>query len=75
MLMIRSGIPKSCFWGLSMAVTIITRYSLVRKQFKNDAGEEIKILDYQLQQDKVLPHIADTYALMFGSRKLNAMGW
>lgn len=75
MLMIRSGIPKSCFWGLSCAVTIITRYSLVRKQFKNDAGEEIKILDYQLQQDKVLPYIADTYALMFGSRKLNAMGW
>lgn len=38
MLMIRSGIPRSCFWGLSIATTIITRYSLVRKQFKNDAG-------------------------------------
>jgi hypothetical protein len=37
--MIRAGIPKSCFSGLSIAVTIITRYSLLRKQFKNDAGE------------------------------------
>lgn len=75
MLMIRAGIPKSCFWGLSVATTIITRYSLLRKQFKNDAGEEIKILDYQLQQDKVIPYIADVYALMFGSRKLHSIGW
>lgn len=32
------------------AITIATRYSLFRRQFKNAAKEEIKIMDYQLQQ-------------------------
>lgn len=32
------------------AITIATRYSIFRKQFKNSAKEEIKIMDYQLQQ-------------------------
>lgn len=74
MLTVRAKIPTTCFWGLSIATTIITRYSLVRKQFKNDKGEEIKILDYQLQQDKTIPYIAETYALLFGSRRLISLG-
>lgn len=32
------------------AITIATRYSLFRRQFKNAAKEEIQIIDYQLQQ-------------------------
>jgi hypothetical protein len=36
------------------ALTIAIRYSLIRTQFKDDrAGAEIKVLDYQTQQDKV----------------------
>ena len=65
MLTIRTRIPASCFHALSKATTIATRYSLVRKQFKNDSGQEIKIFDYQLQQEKIIPYIAETYATFF----------
>jgi acyl-CoA oxidase len=65
MLTIRTRIPISCYYSLSKAVTIATRYSLIRKQFKNDSGNEITIFDYQLQQEKIIPYIAETYATFF----------
>ena len=43
---ISCGFPKI----YSSAITIATRYSLFRRQFRNSAKEEIKIMDYQLQQ-------------------------
>ena len=58
MLIIRAGIPISCHFALSKAITIAVRYSLYRTQFKNSAGQEIPILDYQLQQEKIFPRIA-----------------
>jgi acyl-CoA oxidase len=70
MLRIRAGIPRNCFHYLSLAVTIGTRYSLVRKQFKSETGTEIQILDYQLQQEKIIPHIAECYANFFGAKKI-----
>lgn len=36
MLIIRSGIPFGCYYGLSRACTIAVRYSLYRTQFKNE---------------------------------------
>ncbi len=39
MLIIRSLIPKNAYYQLSKATTILTRYSLVRKQFK-DANQK-----------------------------------
>jgi acyl-CoA oxidase len=65
MLTIRTRIPIICYYALSKAVTIATRYSLIRKQFKNDAGKEIQIFDYQLQQEKIIPCIAEAYATFF----------
>lgn len=50
MLITRSAIPFLAYVKLSKAVTILTRYSLYRRQFKNNKGVEIPILDYQLQQ-------------------------
>ncbi len=47
----------------SCAITIATRYSLFRKQFKNAAQEEIKIMDYQLQQEKIIERVAEYYAV------------
>lgn len=74
MLLGRASIPQVCFWYLSKSVTILTRYSLVRTQFKDSIGKEIPILDYQLQQDKVLPRIAEAYAMIFGSMKMHQIG-
>ena len=39
MLATRAKIPVSCFYTLSRATTITTRYSLIRKQFKDDSGQ------------------------------------
>ena len=50
MLIIRTLIPFVCSFGLAKGTVIATRYSLVRKQFKDSNGKEIPILDYQLQQ-------------------------
>jgi acyl-CoA oxidase len=71
MLIIRSVIPIVCSQGIAKACTIATRYSLVRTQFKDEFGREIPILDYQLQQDKVIPRIAEAYALLLGAVKIN----
>ena len=40
------------------AITIATRYSMFRRQFKNSANEEIKVIDYQLQQEKIIQRVA-----------------
>ena len=77
MLFVRAGIVKQAGLFLSYAVTIATRYSSVRRQFP--AGEEAeggsgkapaaslqleqKVLDYQSQQYRLFPHLANAYAL------------
>jgi acyl-CoA oxidase len=58
MLKTRGFIPTAVFFSLSKAVTIIMRYSLYRKQFKDTKGNEMPILDYQLQQEKIFPRLA-----------------
>lgn len=73
MLMVRAALPSIAFDQLSKTVTIITRYSLVRSQFKDKSGREIPILDYQSQQEKVLPRIAECYATMFCQKRLNQL--
>jgi hypothetical protein len=39
MLVVRSLLPRIGFFALSKAVVILTRYSLVRKQFKDGSGK------------------------------------
>jgi len=58
MLLTRSGLTEISFYNMSKATTISVRYSLIRSQFKNHEGKEIPILDYQTQQEKVIPRIA-----------------
>ncbi|KFO91755.1 Peroxisomal acyl-coenzyme A oxidase 2, partial [Buceros rhinoceros silvestris] len=51
---------------LMKACTIAIRYSVVRRQSKLEPGEqEAKILDYQTQQEKLLPQLAAAYAFHF----------
>lgn len=72
MLIIRSLIPVVVAASLSKGTTIITRYSLVRTQFKDESTKkEIPILDYQLQQEKIIPRIAESYAMTQGAIKIN----
>jgi acyl-CoA oxidase len=52
---------------LSSALTIAIRYSLVRKQFTDPKNptEELKILDYQVQQYKLFTKLSLLYAITF----------
>ena len=43
---------------------------MFRKQFRNDKKEEVTVLDYQTQQEKIIPRIAEYYALIIGGNKI-----
>lgn len=65
MVMVRSGIVLFVAMALSRAVTIATRYSVVRRQGQVESGSpEVQVMDYQTQQMKLLPLIASSYALI-----------
>ncbi|XP_068940340.1 peroxisomal acyl-coenzyme A oxidase 2 [Petaurus breviceps papuanus] len=52
--------------ALTKACVIATRYSVIRRQSKIKPSEpEVKILDYQTQQEKLLPQLARAYAFHF----------
>ena len=64
MIYVRSIIVDYASDNLSRAVTIATRYSVVRRQAPSKVGGlETQILDYVTQQYKLLPEIANSYAL------------
>ena len=48
---------------LGKAISIAIRYSFIRKQFKNQVGKEIPIIQYQLQQYRLFGLLAKTYAM------------
>jgi len=56
------------------ALTLATRYGLVRRQFDgpDGGGGEIRILDYLGHQRKLLPLIATSYAVTFAQNELTA---
>ena len=58
---------------LFRGLTIALRYSVIRRQFKNNIDNpktETKLLDYQTQQMKLLPLLAMTFAIRFSFRTL-----
>lgn len=42
----------------AQGITIATRYSMFRRQFKDAGNQEIRIMDYQLQQEKLIHRAA-----------------
>lgn len=62
MMAARTTILSSSATCLLRSSLIATRYSFVRKQFKNPEGKEIPIFSYQLQKQKILTEIAKAYA-------------
>ncbi|XP_051874078.1 peroxisomal acyl-coenzyme A oxidase 2-like isoform X2 [Pristis pectinata] len=66
-------ISRELIPALSKACVIAIRYSVVRRQSELKPGEkEAKILDYQTQQQKLLPQLATIFALYFMSLSLEA---
>ncbi|KAL3888960.1 hypothetical protein ACJMK2_001319 [Sinanodonta woodiana] len=69
MIHVRSLIVGDAARCLAQAAVIATRYSAVRRQSEMKPGEgESQVIDYQTQQEKLFPQIANSYALLFVSR-------
>jgi acyl-CoA oxidase len=61
------GIAYSSVGVLKVAVTIATRYALLRQQFGPPKQPEISVLDYQSHQHKLMPMLASSYAFHFAA--------
>nr|CAD7577344.1 unnamed protein product [Timema californicum] len=60
----RVGIMQESVATLATAITIAIRYSAVRRQFGPDPdGEELPIIEYEMQQWRLFPYVAAACAL------------
>ncbi|KAJ3357728.1 fatty-acyl coenzyme A oxidase [Allomyces javanicus] len=56
------------------ALTIAIRYGAIRRQFASPgADQETKLLDYTIHQHRLLPLLAQTFAMHFAGREVDAM--
>lgn len=69
MMLIRKNISCIAPKLYMIAIAIATRYSIFRKQFKTKSVET-KIIDYQLQQEKIISRIAEYYAINAGGNNI-----
>ncbi|XP_041457080.1 peroxisomal acyl-coenzyme A oxidase 3-like [Lytechinus variegatus] len=66
----RVGITNIGLGNLKLAITIAVRYSAVRRQFGPTSEEELPVLEYQMQQWRLLPYVAAAFVLHHFSDKL-----
>ncbi|XP_028400851.1 peroxisomal acyl-coenzyme A oxidase 3-like isoform X2 [Dendronephthya gigantea] len=66
----RVGITEMSVVNLRLCLTIAIRYSAVRRQFGPPGQDEIPVLEYQMQQWRLIPLLAATYALQQFSKTL-----
>uniref|UniRef100_A0A3B3VBW3 Acyl-coenzyme A oxidase n=1 Tax=Poecilia latipinna TaxID=48699 RepID=A0A3B3VBW3_9TELE len=59
----RIYITRMASVNLKLAVTVAIRFSATRKQFGPSNTEEIPVLEYQLQQWRLIPYVAAAYVL------------
>ncbi|XP_059501764.1 peroxisomal acyl-coenzyme A oxidase 3 isoform X1 [Stegostoma tigrinum] len=59
----RVSITGMAITNLKLCLTIGIRYSAVRRQFGPTDHDEIPLLEYQLQQWRLIPYVAAAYAL------------
>jgi acyl-CoA oxidase len=72
MVLTRVSIVYASSRFLARAAVVATRYSAVRLQFPpadNEKGPEVQVIDYQTQQQKLIPNLASAYTFHF------AYGW
>ncbi|XP_012527956.1 peroxisomal acyl-coenzyme A oxidase 3 [Monomorium pharaonis] len=59
----RVNITGICAQYMTVALTIAIRYCAVRKQFGPTENNELPVIEYQTQQWRIIPHLAETYAV------------
>ncbi|PII88285.1 acyl-CoA dehydrogenase [Leucobacter sp. OLTLW20] len=66
----RVSLDGSAVKAMMAALTIAIRYGSERRQFPGPDGRETVLLDYGLHQRRLIPRIAETYAMAFASERL-----
>jgi acyl-CoA oxidase len=66
----RIGIPRSGNAASKTGLTIAIRYGDQRRQFGPEGGAEVPILNYQTHQRRLMPLLANCYALHFALHHL-----
>jgi acyl-CoA oxidase len=66
----RIGIPRSGLSASKSGLTIAIRYGDQRKQFGPEGAPEVPILNYRTHQRRLMPLLANTYALHFSLQYL-----
>jgi len=66
----RIGIPRSALAAAKSGLTIAIKYSDRRRQFGPEGGSEIPILNYRIHQRRLLPPLAQSYAMHFALQYL-----
>ncbi|XP_061921735.1 peroxisomal acyl-coenzyme A oxidase 3-like isoform X1 [Entelurus aequoreus] len=66
----RVSITRMALVNLKLALTVAIRFSATRRQFGPKDMEEIPVLEYQLQQWRLIPYLAAAYALEHFSRSI-----
>jgi acyl-CoA oxidase len=67
----RVSVSGAAISASKTALTIAVRYGLVRRQFAPpDSTDEVRLLDFRQHQRRLLPLVANTYALHFAQADL-----
>uniref|UniRef100_UPI0037E821AC peroxisomal acyl-coenzyme A oxidase 3 n=1 Tax=Semicossyphus pulcher TaxID=241346 RepID=UPI0037E821AC len=66
----RVSITRMALTNLKLALTVAVRYSATRRQFGPKDSEEVPVLEYQLQQWRLIPYLAAAYALEHFSKSI-----
>jgi len=68
----RIGIPRAGLSAVKSGLTIAIRYGDQRKQFGPEGGSEVSILNYRTHQRRLMPLLANAYALHFALQYLTS---
>ncbi len=66
----RIGIPRSALSATKTGLAIAIKYGDRRRQFGPEGGKEVPILNYRMHQRRLMPYLANAYALHFGLQYL-----
>lgn len=59
--------------AMKAALAIAIPYGFERRQFAGPDGQETKLMDYGLHRRRLIPRLAETYAMAFSSEQLLAL--
>ena len=66
----RIGIPRSALAAAKTGLTTAIKYGDKRRQFGPEGGQEVPILNYRMHQLRLMPYLANAYAIHFGLQYL-----